>query len=150
MNIYFILAFIFTTFYRDSSMHTYIMLAKYLDMITNIVTPDNKLSAKRLRGNILQVKYHDGEKDCYALLPYAVPTRKWIRVLAVINDKERGEDLLIDVTETIIRIAGPGKDFFKVNITPSNINPRWKKLFFQYPRKRKKMIFQHNDVIKGL
>ena len=150
MNTYFLTAFIIATFYRDSTMHTYIMLAKYFNMITNAITPDNKLLAKRLRGNILQIKYHDGEKECFALLPYNIPKRKWVRVLAVVKDQETEQELLIDVTKIISRISGPGKDFFNVEITPGKINPKWKTLVFQYPRKRKKQIFKHDQVIKGL
>ena len=124
-------------------------MAKYFQLIMGIMMPESKSSCRKLRGNLLQIKYHDGVSDCYAMLPYCVPSKKWDRVIAQVKIKG-GEDELIDVTEKILMVSGPGKDFFGVKITPKKLSRNWRSLMFHYPRKRKMKLFKVNEIITGL
>ena len=54
-----------------------------------------------------------------------------------------------DITEKIILLAGPGRDFFNLPITPKMINKKYLQLTFHYNRKLP-ISFSSKDPITGL
>lgn len=151
MNYYFLMLYILTKMYKKSDMKTFISIVKFLNGLMAAISPENKSSAKLLRGNVFQVKYFDPKGNTrFILLPISVPARKWKKVKAVVWLEDEQEHVSINVTKLISKICGPGKDFFKAPLTPKMINSKWISLKFSYPRKRKPMVFKQNEVIKGL
>lgn len=51
----------------------------------------------------------------------------------------------IDVTEAIVDLAGPGRDFFKVQLTPADLSSTYKALIFHYGMRTK--TFEAEETI---
>ena len=150
MNEYFLYLFLVIYFFKYSTAHTYIVIAKYLNTMSTLIWPDKGVSFKKLRGNVVQIKYHDGEKDCYLILPYSTPSKKWKKVTTVMKHPEKDEYASVDVTKLIMKLCGPGKDFYNIPLTPKQINRKWTTLTFHYSKRKgktKSKTFEAGDII---
>jgi len=130
-------------------------IAKYFYLISGFIWPENAAVCKKLRGNIMQIKFNDGEKECYVFLPYSVPAKRWKKVRAIIpHPEQQDKDIQVDVTNLVMKVCGPGKDFYNIQLTPRKINRLWKTLTFEYRKSKNKeaktIVFQPDDVITGL
>lgn len=99
------------------------------------------------------------------ILPPSTTVYAWVRVEAFIAKETEVDDFSdtddedvaclkidrdaeeekIDVTDEILKFAGPNKDFFGVNLTPTMINQEWNSL--RFTSKNMVKIFYKNDPI---
>jgi len=157
MNIYLLLIYIFNKALNFFNFRFFLNLIKYIRLVISLFIPERKASSEILRGSVLKITYTVDDKDFIALLPYSPIEKDWTKVTAEddpeSNDSEVNNESKIKekiITEEIIRIAGPGKDFFNLPITPHMINKNYKSITFHYKRRSNNRKFSKDDVIAGL
>jgi hypothetical protein len=161
MNCLFLILFILVELSKVISFKVFLDVVKYIKIFGAIIMPDKKASSELLRGSILKVVYTDEEGEKILLLPFSDQKKEWIKVTALVvhqppnisDDSEKEEKLhrkKINITLEILRMAGPGKDFFNLAITPAMINRDYQQMTFHYRKKDKIRSYNADELIKDL
>ena len=50
----------------------------------------------------------------------------------------------------MLRLSGPAKDFFNVELTPSMINKEYHSMTFHYPKRLENKTYLADEIIKNL
>jgi hypothetical protein len=127
-----------------------------------MLSPDQKASSELLRGSILKIIYTDQEGEKVLLLPFSDQKKNWIKVTALVFhklsedieerkiDEKKLQRKKVNITKEILKMAGPGKDFFNLPITPVMINRDYNQITFHYRNKANIKSFSNDEVITGL
>lgn len=162
MNCLWLILFMVVELSRLISFNFLLSAIRYIKMVGSMLSPDQKASSELLRGSILKIIYTDQEGEKVLLLPFSDQKKNWIKVTALVFhklsedieerkiDEKKLQRKKVNITKEILKMAGPGKDFFNLPITPVMINRDYNQITFHYRNKANIKSFSNDEVITGL
>lgn len=125
---FFTLLFIAALIYHAYKKYGGTLLVQGINLLIQKSSEESVSKATRMANGTMKIKFSFSGEVYESILPLAKKSKKWVRCegLFIKNDEEE----IRDVTEIILKYAGPRKDFFRFNLKPSQIIRGSKKLQF--------------------